>query len=241
MCWSWCRGSKGNYLKYKEVQTVDRNDWLKWRHTGVGSSDAGAIIGVSRFRTREQLLEDKVKPLAPEDQTNYYVKKVGNEIEARIRSFLEYHKNTPFQPTNCESTEFPFRKASLDGANPDRRVIVEIKLLTIFNPGKPNTKTEGYQKWLAANDGVMPEEYIPQVQHQLDITGAEVCLFVGYRQVRGKLDVEWEDIAIIRVEPNKEYMTKLAQEEFKFWYTVTNLREERDVREITEPVKSTGS
>lgn len=192
-----------------------REAWLKWRNTGVGASDASIIMGVSRFKDWEGLIVEKT--IGNTEEINSFIIDRGNKIEFQVRMFFEKHKKQSFQPMNVESIDFPFIKASLDGISEDEKSILEIKLLSSVNPDRVNTEAEGYKKWLAARNGTVPKEYVPQLQHQLFVTGAEVCFFVGYKEVKGNQIVTEDKLAVIPVFPDKEYQRMLMKEVFRFW------------------------
>ncbi len=213
-------------MKYKEVTFIDseglqsRQKWLEWRHQGIGSSDACAIMGDSRFSDWDKLLAEKSLPEPLEDNQNNYIKERGNRVEFQVRMYLEKVYEKTFSACNTEHTVFPFLRASLDGFSSDRKTIVEIKLLSSVNPAKVNTEAEGYKKWVAAKEGTVPMEYWPQIQHQLFITGADLCYFVGYKEERGNQVVTGDKLAIIPVYPNKEYQERLFLKCCEFWYKV---------------------
>lgn len=214
---------------YKEINIdskQNRDEWLNWRLGGVGSSDAAVIMGVSRFNDWDSLLQQKSSPTAAEDNINAYVKERGNKIEFQVRMFLEKRDGESLTAKNCEHLTFPFLRASLDGMTPSGKTIVEIKLLSLFNPIKPNYEAEGYVKWLLAkNAKKVPAEYWPQCQHQLFITGADICLFVGYCEHKGNQVVTEDKLAIIEVKPDLEYQKKLLAKEFEFMYSVNELKQ----------------
>lgn len=207
-------------MKFTEVTFQDRESWLKWRKGGIGSSDASIIMDVSRFKSREELRNEKVTGIKLDDSVNQYVKDRGNKIEGFVRSALSDRHNTDYQPINCIHNGFEFIRASLDGISSDKKTLIEIKLLSIVNPEKPNYESAGYLKWVAASQGEVPFEYWPQVQHQLLVTGAERCYFVGYKEIKGQVPNPEGNLAIVEVLPNLEYIRMLANKEFEFWFQV---------------------
>jgi len=70
----------------------------------------------------------------------------------------------------------------------------------------------------------VPEEYYPQVQHQLMITGADYCIFAGYLEMRGVSTVDETNVAEIIVMPDPVYIKRLAKEEFDFWFELEQRR-----------------
>jgi len=215
-------------MKYKELEFKNRKEWLHWRTSGIGSSDASAIMNTSRFATYESLLINKATN--PEENTeNLYIKERGNKIEGWVREYLEKKIGKSLQPVNCESLDFPFMRCSLDGATANRELILEIKLLSSVNPAKINTEAEGYRKWNdLRNKGIVPVEYMAQIQHQLMVTGAEDCTFVGYRELRGERALDPTNIASQIVNRDEKYIDRLAELEFKFWYDLTKMKSTKE-------------
>jgi len=209
------------------VNFPDRLTWLNWRHSGIGSSDASVIMDVSRFKSREELRVEKSQPFTGEDQANSYIKERGNRIETLVRTVMEGKHGHTYAPMNCIHDAFEFMRASLDGISPDQKTIMEIKLLSTVNPVNINTSTPGYQKWIGVAKGIVPEEYYPQVQHQLMITGAERCWFVGCKEERGNSSITEQHLSVCEVLPNKEYIEQLAKKEFEFWWQVQQRINER--------------
>ncbi len=214
-------------VKFTEVKHDPQSDaWFEWRKGGVGSSDASIIMGVSRFKTIDQLRAEKATGFKQPETGDNFARERGHKVEEFVREQLQVMHQTTYAAMNCISSVFPFMRASLDGITPDLVTITEIKFLTVFNPAKPNVETAGYKKWVGVKEnGVIPDEYYPQVQHQLFITGAKSCLFAGFKDVRGQ---QWssDDIAIATITPDKDYMRELARREFEFMYSVQELREE---------------
>lgn len=203
----------------------DRAIWLAWRHQGIGSSDAAIILGKSRFKTRQQLLLEKLSPVQPEDNTNKFIKERGNRVEVETRKYLEEKLGHPLPAVNCQSDVLNFAKASLDGASGS--VYTEIKLLSSQKFGKLNKDTDGYKKWFRVPYGEIPDDYYPQVQHQMFVTGFDKCLFAGV------LDTAGQPIQVntYNVPRNDEYIKKLMQAEFEFWYELNELKKRKGALE----------
>ena len=74
----------------KDTVTKDRTKFL-------GGSDIPAIMGLSPFKTRWQLLQEKAEIAPIEPFTNPYVE-YGNVMEVRIRDYINKHYNRNFEP-----------------------------------------------------------------------------------------------------------------------------------------------
>lgn len=217
----------GGELKFNVVTHSDRASWLQWRHGGIGSSDAPVIQGVSRYTKYDRLLFEKVMPVAIEDNSNSYIKNRGNKIEKLIREYYEKEIGKALPAVSCVNKLREYQIATLDGSD-GIDLIIEIKLLTSRDPNKTlNAEAPGYLKWRAAMDGKVPEEYIPQIQHQLAVTGFNKCIFLGYAEIRTKktLEITKENTAIIPVMRDEKYIHELTNNEDKFWKLVTKARE----------------
>lgn len=128
---------------------------------------------------------------------------------------------------NCINNEREWQLASLDGTCIEKKIAVEIKLLTRFDPrkGKPrNTQAAGYIKFLEAKGGKIPDEYFPQIQHQLAVTGFDEIVFLGFDETVGSLEVNSGNLAIVPVPRNPEYISDLTKNETEFWRIVEESR-----------------
>jgi putative phage-type endonuclease len=210
-------------MRFKTLEFPDRAAWLAWRHQGIGSSDASIIAGVSRFKTPKQLLLEKAGPVQPEDDENKYIKERGNRIEEITRKLLEANSGYSLAASNVVSNRFEFVRASLDGHNPDRKIIAEIKLLSSQSKERFNRGTEGYQKWAAAKlHGVVPQDHYVQMQHQLFVTGYDQCIYAGVCEVRGN-PIDGDSIAQVIVDRDDKFIKELIDKEFQFWYALDSM------------------
>lgn len=169
-------------------------DWKKWRSEGIGASDAPIILGVSPWKTRYQLWEEK-SGLVTRDISNWATER-GNELEPKARANYELTTGLDMPVAFVEHKDLPFIRASLDGWNPDANVVLEIKC-----PG-----AEDHAK---AVSGQIPAKYIPQVQHQLFVTGAKR---VDYYSFDGD-----QSFALVQVFPDVPYIKAMVAELVKFW------------------------
>lgn len=223
------------------IEFDDRANWLHWRDGGIGSSDAAAIMGLSRWKTRAELLQEKVQGFKGEDQANEYIKQRGNKIEPLVREEMNKKYDKVFRVANIIHPAFHFIRCSLDGMTIDHKTIIEIKLLSSVTPGKVNKEAAGYMKWMAAKEkGEVPPEYKYQILHQLLVTNAEECLFVGYKEVRQREPDMENSLAIVSMKRKdyKEDIKRLAEMEFQFWYDVQEAKREIEIQQrIRETIR----
>ena len=118
-----------------------RDEWLKCRCRGIGGSDAGAVLGVNKYKTNVDLWAEKThKKPHPEIKNNSAVE-YGKNAEKLIRELykLDYPENTVeyHEYRMYANDKHNFIYATLDGeiVRPDgTKGILEIKTCTIQNP-----------------------------------------------------------------------------------------------------------
>jgi putative phage-type endonuclease len=177
---------------------MDHQQWLEWRRNGIGSSDAPIIMGVSPWKTKYQLWQEKVFGLSDQKENPSMAR--GRELEEVARREFERIMGIGVFPKNVEHKDFPWIRASLDGIDLDGEVMVEIKC-----PGR--------EDHFGASNKKVPEKYYPQCQHQLLATGLDHMFYFSFDGMEG---------AVVEVKRDEVYIEKLLQEESKFWDMRTN-------------------
>ncbi len=150
-------------------------------------------------------------------------------VEIAVRTYWEKVTGSKFPAISCVNKERPYLLATLDGSNGE--CMIEVKLLTSWNPKyKQNKEAAGYLKWEAAmKEGIVPQEYYPQIQHQLSVTGLNMCMFLGYAETKGKTDVNYENLAVVTVSRDQKYIDELVRIEDEFWEQVTRARSNDEI------------
>jgi putative phage-type endonuclease len=137
-------------------------EWLSWRKTVITATDCPAILGSSPWSTAYKCWQKKLD-LIPEQKTNDAMER-GKRLEPFIRDRFIKKFGINMTPIVVESSEYEFLGASLDGLSDCGKYILEIK-------------TGGHKLYQMAKDGVVPQYYLDQMQHQLLVTGAEKCFY----------------------------------------------------------------
>ena len=193
---------------------TDYAEFVASRKNYLGASDAPIIMGVSPWRTPYQLWEDKLG-LAPDQKDNYAMKR-GRELEPVAREAYSVYTGNMVEPKQVFHKDISYMMANMDGITDDHSAAVEIKC-----PGKTDHNL--------AKDGIVPEKYRPQLQHQLAVIGLNELHYFSY------LD---GDIALVEVGRDEGYIKRLLLEEKKFWSCVQNLTPpsmtDRDYTERTD-------
>ena len=93
----------------------------RWRY--IGGSDIPAIMGISPFKTRFQLLQEKARIVEPDFKGNEYTE-YGNVMEPKIRDYVNETFNRNFAPDVLMNGDFRF---NLDGLDRECCQVLEIK------------------------------------------------------------------------------------------------------------------
>jgi len=148
--------------KYVLTDEMSREEWLGFRQLGIGGSDAGAVLGLSDYRTQYDVWEDKIAPVPIEIPDNDRME-WGRRLEDTVaqawqdKTGMEIRRDNKirFHPT------IPYLLVNLD------RVIVAID---DRGPGVLEVKTADEWTMDSWEQGI-PLYYYAQVQHELLVTG----------------------------------------------------------------------
>ena len=192
-------------LRLVKTKDLPRDDWLAVRKQGIGSSDAGAAVGLNPYQSPLELWmvktgrDGNLPKVDPQDEESpmywgnilepivaaHYTRRSGNRVR-RINAVLQHP-----DPTNAWML-----------ANIDREVIgaSDVQILECKTAG-----INGAKLW---KEGV-PEYVQVQVMHQLAVTGkqaADVAVLIG-----------GQHLEIHRIERDETMIAQLIQLEREFW------------------------
>ena len=170
------------------ISFVERSDeWAQWRSQGIGASDAPVVMGVSPFKTINQLWKEKV--LGAKQQDNWHMAR-GRALEPLALDFFMSETGYLVESQKCyEHPERNWMRATMDGINEKEKVLVEIKSCRFLHEE-------------------VPVHYYPQLQHQMEVVGYDSMYYVSYDGRNGK---------ILHVKKNEEYIADLVKKEEEFW------------------------
>jgi putative phage-type endonuclease len=191
-----------------------RDEWLAARRTGIGGSDAAAVLGLSRWRSPLDVFIDKIGEGGDTEDTpamywgrrleriilDAYVEQTGVSVDAPVGVYRM-----------LRSSERPWQLYSPDALAADR--LVEIKTART---------AEG---WGEPGSDEVPDEYAVQVQHGMAVTGlprCDVAVLIG-----------GSDFRVYTVERDDQLITHLIAAEAAFWRRV-ELRDPPPPRTYTE-------
>ena len=193
-------------LRLVKTQALSRDEWLDVRKRGIGSSDAGAAVGLNPYKSQlalwlEKTARDAAMPkIDPNDDSSpaYW----GNLLEPIVAAHYTRRTGHKVRRVNAvlQHPQHPWMLANID-----REVVgaPDVQILECKTAG-----INGARLW---KDGV-PEYVQLQVMHQLAVTGkqvADVAVLIGGQELR-----------VHRIERDEAVIGQLIELERAFWSCV---------------------
>lgn len=171
------------------------------RKTFIGGSDAPVILGLSSWKSRFELYQEKIGEKAPDDLSDVERVQWGIILEDSVACMYMRRTGKKVRRVNKrivdKNSSFP-RVAQID-----RRIvgggILEIKTTDAANAGA----------WGLEGSADIPPHYYAQVQHQLAVMGetfAEVAVLVGGNHMK-----------LYLVPRDDEFIQDMTDAELAFW------------------------
>lgn len=146
------------YDVYADSRQLTREQWLKHRRSGIGGSDAGAIMGVSPYKGPFSVWADKMGYESADDESE--AMRQGRDLEEYVAA--RFAEKTGLSVRReygmLRSREHPYMVANIDRRIRGQRVGLECK-----------TSRDIYMK--RYRGGEFPMEYYCQCLHYLAVTG----------------------------------------------------------------------
>ena len=168
-------------------------EWLTWRKSVITATDASCIMGNNPWTTPYKCWQRKLG-LIEEVKSNEAMER-GKRLEPEARAQFIDRYGIEMEPMVVESTEFEFLGASLDGISQLGNRLLEIKC-------------GGSKLHDMASQGIIPDYYMDQIQHQLLVTSAEKCFYYSY---------DGKDGICIEVLPDPEFINRFLPKARAFW------------------------
>jgi putative phage-type endonuclease len=139
----------------------DHGEWLRLRRRGIGGSDAGAVLGVSKWKTPLQLYLEKTGEISdevPDNEAMWF----GREAEDLVAKRFEKETGKSVRPSKYmfRSKDYPFMQANVDRLVDGEKAGLECKTANIY------AKSE-------YDSGYIPPQYLAQCMHYLAVTGLD--------------------------------------------------------------------
>lgn len=176
------------------ISGLSNAEWLKLRKTGIGGSDAGAIVGVNPYSSAMKVFQDKTSNDVVEQDSEAI--RIGHDLEDYVAQRFMETTGLKVRKSNYmyRSIEHPFMIADVDRLVVGEDAGLECKTASAYNA----------DKW---TDGDIPLHYVMQCYHYMAVTGKRTwyiaAVILGREFVYRKL--EWDDGLIGKLTKAEEY------------------------------------
>lgn len=159
-----------------EILTLQQGSeaWHEHRRASLNASDAPAMLGISPYKSRAELVRERATGISPDvtpEQQRIFDR--GHAVEAMARPLAEQVLNDDLSPCVGKSGKY---SASLDGITFDGATAWECKTL---NASLREALPYPNQIHDADFGARLPEHYRAQMEHQAMVSGCERILFTA--------------------------------------------------------------
>ena len=190
----------------EKISTLNmtRDDWLAHRRNSIGGSDAGALLGLNKYKSPYALWAEKTGKVVPEDISDKEAVRLGHDLEDYVaKRFAEATGKKVRRENHFIFNDlYPFAHAL-----PDRMIVGE-------SAGLECKTTSSWEIIAQCREGKYPDQWYAQVMHYMMVTGAKkwylavLCFGHGFF---------WFEI-----ERSDNEIKALAEAESLFWRHVVN-------------------
>lgn len=185
------------------IKPKDRNEWLEYRKSGIGSSEVATILGLNPWETPYQLWRRK-KGLDPAKNETFAMK-AGHYLEDAVAQF--WHDETGCEIIKSSAGDWLIRDNERPylQVSPDRTFWLAGEKKNLSNKGILECKTTQLQ--ISADD--LPKHWFCQVQYQLGVAGYRHGSLAWLCSGR---EFGYKDIALV-----PDFYGWIVEEVEKFW------------------------
>ena len=185
------------------IRPKDRTEWLKYRESGIGSSEVATIVGLNPWETPYQLWRRKVGLDAPKQEN--FAMKAGHYLEDAVSLFWQDETGQLVIKSSAgdwliRDDERPYLQVS-----PDRTYWLADMPHSNENKGILECKTTQ----MTIDEDDIPKHWFVQVQYQLGVAGYQHGSLAWLTQGR---NVGYKDLAFV-----PDFFAWLVEEVDKFW------------------------
>lgn len=185
------------------IRPKDRNEWLQYRQSGIGSSEVATILGLNPWETPYQLWRRKKGLDAPKDET--FAMKAGHYLEDAVSMF--WHDETGRDIIKRSAGDWLIRNTEREymQVSPDRTYWLTSNNRSEHNKGILECKTT--QMKIDPDD--LPKHWFVQVQYQLGVAEYEQGSLAWLCSGR---EFGYKDVALV-----PDFFDWIKEEVARFW------------------------
>lgn len=197
-----------------DISILTKEEWRERRKAGIGGSDVGIILGLSKYMSAFDLFYNKIgaKIEKKETEASEITKEIGSRLEDLVADIFQ-RKYPSIQVlednTMYQHEEYPFMLANFDRrlVLPDGRfAILECKTVTNSSEWESTDFCQGIE-------GKCPLSYEYQVRHYMAVADVDLAIVIG-------LDLLTKKCYIVYIFRDLEVECMMIAAEERFWNLV---------------------
>ncbi|MGM9759308.1 MAG: YqaJ viral recombinase family protein [Parabacteroides sp.] len=154
-------------MSYTIIRPKDRQEWLRHRESGIGSSEVGTLLGLNPWETPYQLWRRKRGLDAPKEET--FAMKAGHYLEDAVSLFYRDETGKEIIKSSASDWLIVNDEKNYLRVSPDR---------TFWIPGKPKSdRNKGILECkttqMEVDKDSLPQHWFCQLQYQLGVAELE--------------------------------------------------------------------
>ncbi len=182
--------------KIVNVSTISREEWLAWRRTGIGGSDAAAVIGLNPFRSRIEVYADKMGMMPEKEDTESM--RLGRDLEDYVAQRF------------CEATGKKVRRNNFMWFHDEHRcMIADVDREIVGENAGLECKTTQAWGGKVIMKGEIPLTYYVQCMHYMVV--------MGYDRVYLAVLIFGKGFFHFTIERDEDEIAALVAAEASFW------------------------
>lgn len=194
------------------IRPKSREEWLKLREGGIGSSEIATVVGLNPWETPYQLWRRKLGIDPPKQET--FAMKAGHYLEDAVAQFWHDETGQDIIKSSAGDWIIQDNDKPILRVSPDRTYWLAGMPHSNANKGILECKTT--QKSIDADD--LPKHWFCQVQYQLGVAGLERGSLAWLSSGR---EFGYKDLALV-----PDFYGWLVEEAEKFWRDYIEARQE---------------
>jgi putative phage-type endonuclease len=200
-------------MKMKKINLEQGSQvWLDYRKNRIGASDSAIILGLSPYKTRMGLWNEKMGILSFDETP---AMSFGKNNEELIRNIMSDKLKGNFKPSCFEHEESPWLMCSVDGFDEDTETLIEIKCANKADHDLACRK-------------VVPTKYMPQLQTIMCICDLFSIWYCSYHK---------GDLQYFLVRIDYEFIEDMLPKLKDFWDSLQNFQKPEINEEHKEFIK----
>ena len=182
-------------MKRVNILKQSRKDWLLERAKSIGASDSSCVLGLNPWKSNVELWLEKTNPDSLLEQPDNLNMRLGRDMEPILRQLFTEETGLQVRQDNHirYDDKYHFLSTNLDGRVVGDKIPLELKTTGMW-------------------DGMIPDNYFCQLQHQMMVTKSPYIYFAVL-----VLSNFGKQFIVEKYERNERFIADMRSKMVDFW------------------------